>query len=988
MKRRAWISILLSLLLALAACDDDKKTNATNNGQPANNGENNENNGENNGTNNGENNGVNNGVNNDRPPTGAYVDAKTAPVDETLALDGLRYPVHVSVDEWGIPHILAESLDDALFVQGYLHARDRLAQMELFRRSTNGTLAEVAGAISPGTISDDIFQRVIGFRRVAQKIHDSIAPGSDADRVLNAYASGVNAYIAKVRSGEASVPRAAQTLVSVNALQDWDPLDSLVLMRFQQYNLSFDAFTEIRLTQARLGLAASFPADSDDPRLAARARIMEDMFRWAPADATYQVPGFTTAQTKTNQNKDLQSGAALKLPSASLLERSARAVSGPYSALMDRVKIPEGMSNSWVVAGSKTDSGHAMLANDPHLSLDSPALFHQVHFVVEPATEADGPAINAMGAIFPGLPGILIGHNERVAWGLTTAGYDYTDVYREQLVWRDGEEWPRVLHNGEEVELEIVEEEVRVGAFGNITETITVKIPVVPHHGPLSPVIDGRELARPEGEEALSIAWTGFMVSNEVDALLGFMKARNVDDVKASLGDWVIGTQNLVFADVEGNIFKTGESFIPQRPEAARDYHPQDNPTGAAPWFVLDGTGAHDWEGALDRARVPQVRDPEVGYIATANNDQAGVTDDNDPLNDASYLGYDFDLGFRAGRIERLLKGEAGEFEPNHKYSLEELGRIQTDSFSNLGERLAPVYVALLERALEEAQAPGTHADIAEVVAAHPEDMARLMALRDLLAGWDFEADDGLTGEPSAERIQSSGATSLFNFWTTALLLRTFNDERAAAPDLRPTSQQEVKALLWIVERPADTATLNPQTGHSALWDDLGTAEVEETRGWTMLTALFDALAALNDSFGSDDPADWRWGRLHKRTFESLIPAIGGGQSSFTLPRPEEAFPEGYPRAGDNFNVDACNGGLGRYRYDCGGGAIMRFLVDLDPDGVRSFNAQPGGQVWDPASPHFRDTLDVWLANERYLLRFHPQDVAQGTEAHLLFRAP
>jgi penicillin amidase len=253
------------------------------------------------------------------------------------------------------------------------------------------------------------------------------------------------------------------------------------------------------------------------------------------------------------------------------------------------------------------------------------------------------------------------------------------------------------------------------------------------------------------------------------------------------------------------------------------------------------------------------------------------------------------------------------------------------------------------------------------------------------LASWSYEADDGLIGEVTPERIQDSAATALFNFWTARVIERAFDDERAAAPALSPSSQQWVKALLWIVNHPEQAATYDQETGQSALWDDMGT-EARETRGQVMLLSLFDAVEQLEEAFGSPDPMDWRWGRLHNRTFESLLPSLGGGVSPFTLPQPEEAYPEGYPRSGDNFNVDACNGGLGGTDYSCGGGAIMRFLVELDPAGVRSFNAQPGGQVWDPDSPHFRDTLEVWLNDQRYQVRFHPDQVAQGNQSHLLFR--
>ena len=645
---------------------------------------------------------------------------------------------------------------------------------------------------------------------------------------------------------------------------------------------------------------------------------------------------------------------------------------------------PRGLSNSWAVSGAKTASGHAVLANDPHLGLDSPALFHQSHLVVEPATEADGPAVNAYGAQLPGLPGVLIGHNEDIAWGLTTASYDYTDAYVEQLVWRDGETWPRVMHNGEEVELEIVEEEIEIGTLGVVSETITVQIPIVPHRGPLAVEIDGREVKMPEGDQAISLAWRGFEPSDDYAAVLGWMTAQNVEDIREANQSWLIGSQNLLFATREGDIFTTGQSLIPTRPAAAMSWDPETNPDGVAPWWTLSGTGEHDWTGRLSDDLVPQSLNPERGFIVTANNDQTGNTEDNNPLNDYAYTGYDYAAGFRAGRIERLLTGEAGPFDPDHKFTAEQIGEIQHDIHSTVGERVTPFLLGLAARVAEEAATPGTHPALAEVVAANPAAAARLATLQGRLADWSYSAEDGLWGDPTEAQVNDAIATSLFNVWLVALLRRAFGDERRAAPRLSVSSQQQVKALLWLLEHPDDSHTLNADTGESWLWDDIETEPVEGSDA-VMFMAFMDADGQLQELFGSDDPATWLWGALHNRNFDSIIPDLSGGFSPLNWPQPDEEFPAGYPRGGDNYNVDRCDGGVTDYRFGCGGGAILRFVAEMNPDGIQAWNAMPGGQVWDPDSPFFRDDLDLWLNNDRHPIPFYPGDVDQAHNTHLLF---
>ncbi len=985
-RRGALLALLVLALSAVTACGDDDNNNNDTGNNAANNDTNNE-------PNNDENNEPNNDVNNDGP-TGEYADAKATEIDEELPLEGLSAPVHVTFDEFGIPHILAESLIDAVTVQGYLHARDRLAQMELIRRTVNGEVAEVAGALDPGTLNDDLFQRMVGFKRMGKLIYDSLPDGGRDKRVIEAYSAGINQYYAKVRDGDERIPNEVLLLVTPSRIRDWSPVDSLALVRFQQYLLSFDSFREIRLTRGFESARQTFSADAEDPALAAREGIFYDLHRFAPADPFFINPGFT-ADRDDSKSDELGVGGLLDNkrphPKLNTLANAERVFGPRQSEIYQRIApLRKGASNSWAVAGALTDTGNAMLANDPHLALDSPTLFYETHLVVEPGEGADPEEqpLNAFGQQFPGLPGLLLGHNDKLAWALTTASYDYTDAYLETLVQREGEEFPRVLHNGEEVELEVVEEEIIVATgIGSPPETITVRIPIVPHrNGPMVMDISDGQMTLPEGDEALSLAWRGFEASNELAALIDVLYADNVQEADKALDNWVIGSQNWLFADIEGNLLITGKSYIPKRPAEAMTFDQDDNPDGTAPWFVLSGTGEHDWEGSLTPEQVPHEVNPDRNFVVTANNDQTGTTADNNPFNDPHpYIGYDYDLGYRAGRIERLVTN--ADDNRDGQITFDDMVRYQGDTYSDYGEVITPFLIAAAERALEEYDAPDTHPDLAPVLAEHPEGRASLQQARDMLAGWNFEASNGLFGEPTEAEKEQSRATSVFNFWQTATIRQAFFDELRAAEGFGPTSQQLSKGLVFLLTTPEQTRTLDPGTGQSIIWDNLETPDVQESRDALILLAFFEALEQLEQAFGSDDPADWIWGQVHTRRFASIIPSLAPEvPHPFTIPQPAEGQPAGgFPMDGDNYNVDVCNGGITDYRYSCTGGATMRMIVELDPNGIKAYNAIPGGQVWDSRSDHFRDQLELWLNNERHLNRVTPAQVSEAVNSHSLF---
>jgi penicillin amidase len=306
------------------------------------------------------------------------------------------------------------------------------------------------------------------------------------------------------------------------------------------------------------------------------------------------------------------------------------------------------------------------------------------------------------------------------------------------------------------------------------------------------------------------------------------------------------------------------------------------------------------------------------------------------------------------------------------------MGNIQSDYYSEFGARLTPYLLEVGARLVEEYDAPGSHPVLTEVVAAHPGVQTQVESALALLESWNFYAEDGMWGEPTPDQVKASNATSLFNFWAVAAIRGAFLDEWTVVPSIG--DQLRARALLWLLENPEQAATFDPDTGESALWDRLDTPGVVERRDAILAGALFVALAELETSFGSADSATWLWGKTHVKKFNTLVP-IGAG-NEYTWPQPGEGYDNGFPRHGDNYNVDACNGGLSDYSFGCGGVALQRLVAEATPEGIVSFNALPGGQVWDKTSPFFRNQLPTWLDNERRQSTLTPEQLLSDIHEH------
>lgn len=884
------------------------------------------------------------------------------PASETIKVEGLDGPVDIVRDQFGVPHVHATTLGDAAYASGWIVAHDRILEMNLLRAFATGTVGELFGALDPGQIDTDLEMRMHRMKPLAEETWAMLSQSSDPlDQEiatgLSRYADGVNAFVAAVAEGDQQLADDILVWFDPTRFTPWTPADSLAIGRLQAWSLSWDD-ADLWRTERFEAARAMFDESADAER-ARRAGAYFDLFPTMPLDPVATIDGWPNVGADTGTRA--REGRRPRAPLALLTD--ARRALAPKTALAARINDPENGSNNWVV-GPSLGGGKALLANDPHLQLSNPSVFYLIHMTVPGQLETRGVA-------FPGIPGIVLGHNARIAWGSTTVNHDVTDFYLEDIQPCSSGNGDCVTFDGAEVAIETWDETIRVGALGTITEEFTVTYERIPHHGPIIPRIEGHRLAPRTGSQAISVRYTGHEPTMELRAIYGLYKATSVAEAFEALDDFGFGGQNWVVIDDAGDFGWTSTARIPWRETECFSYHEATNPDGVAPFLLLPGDGTCEWEGWMDERYIPHAISPEKGFLATANQDPVGETHDGDALNGPLvderplYVGSDYDHGYRNGRITRRL-------EALDQATLDDMASIQADAHSNYGEAMRPHVIAAAAALAEELATPGTHPDLSAFAGSLTEGQAsRIADAAARLAAWSLDTPAAVEGAPTAGEIADSAATTIFNAWAVSFLGRAFGDEMSLVGS---GSGGAARIGLFVFTRAKELRTgIADETGEALLCDRLGTAEVESCT-YQAVRALADALEWSEDTFGSANMDDWRWGELHTLTLSSLVPDTGldvptGGEF--------DTIGGGFPRHGDNFSVDASSPGLGDFDFTYGHGPSMRHLVELGPGGPpKARIALPGGQVHDPASPHYRDLMEqYWRVNAYFDLAWTTEEI-------------
>lgn len=526
-----------------------------------------------------------------------------------LALPGLEAPVKVLRDRWGVPHIYAQGAADLFAAQGYVHAQDRLWQMELQRRIGHGRLSEVLGEIALDT---DRFVRVMGFGRIARREVEQL---SDTARLaVDAYVRGVNAFVAQ-SAGRLPIEF---TILRLRP-EPWDAADVLVWGKMMAQNLSRSWVTDLLRAQI---VAAVGPERSS----ALEPEYLADHPLTLPSGLRY----------RSNIGAD-----ALGMLAAA----------SPY---LGNGEAGQG-SNAWAVGGERSASGRPLLANDVHLILQLPSLWYENHL--------SGGGYHVTGASLPGAPGVVIGHNERVAWGITNGENDVQDLFVERF---DPADPTRYEFRGAWEPATIVREQIAVkGRAQPHVEQVRIT-----RHGPIiSSLIPASSQPQAAGSwqsaanEELALRWTALEPSQTIDAALAINRAHDWASFRAAVAGWTAPTSNFVYADVDGHF---GYAFGGQMPIRARG-------DGRLP--VPGWAGEYEWVGLIPPGELPHALDPDEGLVVTANNRIVG--DDYPHAMPSEWL-----PGYRAARIGQLLNQT-----PRH--DARSFARIQADQRSLPGLELA-----------------------------------------------------------------------------------------------------------------------------------------------------------------------------------------------------------------------------------------------------------------------------------------------------------
>jgi penicillin amidase len=840
--------------------------------------------------------------------------------------------------------------------------------MDLARRQADGTLSELLGEADPAVIDIDIQMRVHHMRgTVTQAWQTMLSSHDPADEVtvtmLTKFAAGVNAYVADLKNQKYDQPTALAFIYNPQTFRDWTEIDSLLLGQLQAFTLSFDADSDITRTQIDAAAKMVFD-DSTDPAHLARKGIAADLELMLPVDPTYTLPG---VDQWTGMGGD--SSRASRTIDPALLPVLAAARRSVHGIGHDAQTFPTVGSNNWVVGPGLSQSGHVLVANDTHLSLGNPPTFYLMQL-----KSTGSQKLDVMGVQFPGIPGIILGMNEHIAWGSTVNYIDVTDVYQETIVTCDDGVNPCVMYKGAKVALQPRLEVINIGNFGDISSSKTVKLYDVPHHGPIIPRITADHQTEALGGSELSIRYTGYEPAPKLaSTIYGIDSAGNVKEAEAAIdAGFLYGNQNWVIGDDQGHIGWTQYTRTPRRS------------TAAPPWKVLPGDGSAEWGADLDPRYIPHAYDPAQGFIATANNDPIGVTDDNDPFFDEPmvdglplYLGSDYDPGTRVGRITKRIKAATAN---GGKLAFDDMQSIQADAVSEWASIFMPTLLEAAQAAVDENNMPGTHPDIAQLVAmADAPSKGLLNPALNILKQWtSYDTPSATDAEqPTAQQIQDSQAATIFNLWLRQFADRAIGDETGEAINITPSPFSQLRLLTLMVQHPEKLTTGVNTNGEALLFSDAGSTDII-TKRHIAAAALFDVLDFLfpASSLGPD-PAQWRWGRLHTLTLQFLAPV-----DALQIPlKNDPQFPNGFPRHGDIGTVDAAGDSLtaGDYTYDHG--PAIRFSAELDPKkGPTARNVLPGGEILDPMSPHYRDQLELWRKNQAIDLAFTDAQVAASAK--------
>jgi penicillin amidase len=739
-------------------------------------------------------------------------------------LPGLAAPVTVYRDGQGVPQVYARDAGDLFRAQGYVHAQERFWEMDFRRHVTSGRLAELFGK---SQVTTDTYLRTLGWRQVAEREWDLVS--ADTRRYLTAYADGVNAWLSTHDGGRASLEYTILGLQNSGyRIERWDPIDSLAWLKAMAWDLRGNMSAEIdRAALLGAGLSReqieqlypAYPFDRSATIVSGGDVVAGAFAASGPSAPVAGAGGGGPAGSGPASAAPPGGGPAPGggPPGAAPAGDLAKAAPALGRLGRDLAALPELLgtngngigSNSWVLAGSHTTTGKPILANDPHLGPTMPAIWFQIGLHCECGLQVEGYS-------FSGVPGVVIGHNDRIAWGFTNLDPDVTDLYLEKV---DGD---RYLVDGQWRDLDKRQETISVA--GGEPVTITVRSgkdgPLLSDASAELKGIGATQAAKGTGATpaaadspyAVALRWTALDPGRTMDALFALNAARDWAGFRAAAAQFEAPSQNMVYADVDGDIGYQSPGKIPVRGK------------GDGRWPAPGWDSAYEWKGFLPFTELPSVHNPAQGYVVTANQAVIGPAY-------SRFLTSDWTYGYRSDRIKQMVD-EAG------KLGVADVARMQMDNRNGMAPTLVPLLLgAKLSGRTAKAQA--------------------------LLAGWDYQQPaDGAAGSAAAK---SSAAAAYYNAVWRHLLSRLFDELPAdRKPDGGDRWFEVVRALVNDPASPWWAGNGKPQSREEVVAAAMRDAAAElsgrlgdDPAGWRW--GALHQITVRNQTFGKSGIAPIEW---------------------------------------------------------------------------------------------------------------------------------
>jgi penicillin amidase len=557
------------------------------------------------------------------PPLGKFLDpfhgfwqqaeSKDMETESMIRLNGLKGKVTIRFDENRIPHIEAENEEDLYFAQGYIIARDRLWQLDFQTRFAAGRLSEVIGEKA---IDLDKYNRRMGMGLGARNMEAFVSKDPKMKMVLDAYSNGINAYIASLKPKD--YPIEFKLLDYQPEL--WKPINSAYLLKLMSSTLA-SASNDFYMTNALKKFGPE---------------VIQDLFPNYPFREDPIIPVGT--------QWDFNPITVPAVP-AETIEKTNIKLSAKEEGLG---------SNNWAISGDRTRSGYPILANDPHLEMTLPAIWYQ--------NQLTAPGVNVYGVTIPGSPGVIIGFNKDVAWGVTNVGSDVLDWYK--ITFRNHERNEYLVEN-EWKPIKKVIETIQIRGKKSVFDTV-----LYTHYGPIVYLEGEKPQALPKSNNVpvgYAIKWIAHQASNDIKTFYELNRAKNYADYQAALVHYVAPAQNFIFASKENDIGITPNGYFPLKWKGQGK-------------FLLDGKiKAHDWQGRIPADHNPTVKNPKRGFVSSANQFSADTTY-------PYYLHWEFSGYERGARINReLAKMENAE--------IEDFQKLQNDNYSIHAENVRDILV-------------------------------------------------------------------------------------------------------------------------------------------------------------------------------------------------------------------------------------------------------------------------------------------------------